>query len=592
MRKVRWLHISDLHMREGEDAPRQAVLTAMLQEIGQRHEAGATVDFVVVSGDLAFSGKRSEYALVAEFLGELAAAVGIPRHRLFCVPGNHDVQRDRAKTCFRGARAEIQSQGDVYRFLGDDDERRDLLRRQEDYRAFEVCFLGEQVKEYTEDALGYASKLEMGDLRIAMIGLNSSWLSEGGEGDDGKLLIGERQVDEAISLVSAYAPHFVLGLQHHPFHLLQHFDRRPVQRKLERACDLVHCGHLHDPQVKEVVVEGQRCITITAGASFESRGFLNTFTTVEFDPLAGKIEVAFVQYNPQTGAYEYESRETLDHPIDGPCDCTVEELADAIDAYCADARTLSSYLASLLLGFSSDFPIVSSGDVEFGNWELMAAVADPPFRTVAENFGKVGRAVRLLHGTRPLSEILAAHGHPVRSFARCLNALSEESRKARDYLTMQDGVRARQRPPGKSEPLRHTIDLLMDLIATDKWNEARTLAERTIDVSEGVSRVKVARALALCLARSTETKDKTRAAELYGEVVDSEQGEPGDWGALATILAELDRCDEGKGVIRDGIRRFPDRSRAFVEIGLRLVQVCGDRDFRNWLLQQGEDIEE
>ena len=102
-------------MREGEDAQRQAVLSAMLQDIRQRHEAGATVDFVVVSGDLAFSGKQSEYALVAEFLGELVASVGIPRQRLFCVPGNHDVQRDRGKMCFRGARAVIQSQGDVYR---------------------------------------------------------------------------------------------------------------------------------------------------------------------------------------------------------------------------------------------------------------------------------------------------------------------------------------------------------------------------------------------------------------------------------------------------------------------------------------------
>ena len=574
-------------MREGEDAQRQAVLSAMLQDIRQRHEAGATVDFVVVSGDLAFSGKQSEYTLVAEFLGELVASVGIPRQRLFCVPGNHDVQRDRGKMCFRGARAVIQSQGDVYKFLGDHDERRDLLRRQEDYRAFEACFLGEQAKEYTEDTLGYVSKLEVGDLRIAIIGLNSSWLSEGGESDDGNLLIGERQVDEAISLARGYAPHVVLSLQHHPFNLLQHFDRRPVQRKLESACDLVHCGHLHDPQVTEVVVEGQRCITITAGASFESRVFLNAFTTVEFDPLAGKIEVAFVQYNPQTGAYEYESREILDHSIDGPCDCTVEELADAIDAYCADARTLSRYLASLLLGSSSDFPIVSSGEVVFGNWQLMEAVADPPFRSAAENFGEVGRAVRLLHGRKPLTEIFAAHGDPVRSFAGCLNALSEESRKVRAYLKMQDGVRARRRPPGKSEPLRHTVDLLMDLISTGKWNDARKLAERTIDVSEGASRVKVARSLALCLARSTETPDKIRAAELYAEVVDSEHGEPGDWGGLATILAELDRCDEAKGAIRDGIRRFPDRSRAFVEIGMRLVQACGNGDFRNWLLQQG-----
>ena len=67
MRVVRWLHISDLHMREAENAPRQAVLSTMLEDIGRRSAMDGTFDFVVVTGDLAFSGKRSEYGLVAHF---------------------------------------------------------------------------------------------------------------------------------------------------------------------------------------------------------------------------------------------------------------------------------------------------------------------------------------------------------------------------------------------------------------------------------------------------------------------------------------------------------------------------------------------
>ena len=327
MRKVCWLHISDLHMRESEVASRRAVLSAMLDEIRRRSATGTQVDFVVATGDLAFSGRGSEYELVAEFLGDLVAAARISADNVFCVPGNHDVQRERSKMCFRGARSEIQSQGDVYRILEDDDERENLLRRQENYRAFEDGFLGDQDRTYTEDTLAYVSQVEVDDLRIAIIGLNSSWLSEGGASDKGKLLIGESQVTSAIDIARAYAPHVVLCLQHHPFDLLQRFDRRAVQRRLEGECDFVHYGHLHDPEVTVAVVEKQRCLTITAGASFESRVFRNTFTTVEFDPLAGKIEVAFVQYNPQTSTYEYESRKELDHQIGGPCNCAVGELA-------------------------------------------------------------------------------------------------------------------------------------------------------------------------------------------------------------------------------------------------------------------------
>ena len=587
MRTVRWLHISDLHIQEAENAQRQAVLSEMLDEISRRSKTGVRMDFVVATGDLAFSGKCSEYELVAEFLSNLVDSVGISSDKVFCIPGNHDVQRDRSKMCFLGTRSEIKNEGDVYKFLADDNERKDLLRRQENYRAFEACFLGEQDREYTEDKLGYISKVEVDDLRIAIIGLNSSWLSEGGTSDEGKLLIGESQVKSAIDIAKGYVPHVVLSLQHHPFDLLQRFDRRPVQRRLEEACDFIHCGHLHDPEVTEVVAGRGRCITVAAGASFESRVFRNTFTTVELDPLAGKIEVAFIEYNPQTSAYEYESGRNLDHRIDGPCNCTVEELAEAIDSYCDDTHTISSYLSALLLGFSSDVPMASNGVIEFGNWDSMEGVSDAPFRIAAQNFRGVGRAVRLLYGRKSLTEILAAHGDPIRAFARMLKALSEEKPVVKDYLKTQNEARARQRPPGNGEPLRHTVDLLMDLIRTDDWDGARSLAERTIDVSDGASRVRVARALALCLARSTEECDKVRAVELYGEVAESEQAEPGDWGALATLMTELTRYDAAKAAVRDGIGRFPDQSQAFVEIGMRLVQECGDRDFRDWLIAEG-----
>ena len=350
MRRIRWLHISDIHMREGEDAQRQAVLSAMLEDIGSRNRTEAPLDFVVATGDLAFSGKESEYELVAQFLGDLIVSTGLNSDRVFCVPGNHDVQRERSKMCFKGARSEVRNEGDVYRLLADDDERDELLRRQEEYRAFEAGWVGDQDREYTQDGLGYVSRVEIDDLRIAIMGLNSAWLSEGGADDEGRLLIGESQVRSAIDIARAYAPHVVLGLQHHPFDLLQRFDRRPVQRRLEEACNFVHCGHLHDPEVTEVVAATGRCITVAAGASFESRVFRNTFTTVELDPLGGTTEVAFVQYNPQVSAFEYVSSKTLEHCIDGACSCTVAELAEAIDSYCDDAGDVSGYVASLLLG--------------------------------------------------------------------------------------------------------------------------------------------------------------------------------------------------------------------------------------------------
>ena len=586
MRVVRWLHISDLHMREGENAQRRAVLSAMLEDIRGRSAMAGQLDFVVATGDLAFSGRPSEYELVAEFLEGLAASVGLSRNMIFCVPGNHDVQRERSKMCFRGAREALENESDVYGFLADDAERDALLLRQEDYRAFEAGFLQGQEKEYTEDGLGYVSMVEVDDLRIAIMGLNSSWLSEGGATDEGKLVIGESQAKSAIDMAKGHSPHVVLGLQHHPFDLLRRFDRRPVQHRMEEACHFMHCGHLHDPEVKEVAVAGGRCITITAGASFESRVARNTYTTIELDPLAGKADVVFIQYNPQSSAYEYVSRRSLKYAIDGPSSCTVAELADAIDSYCRGASGLSGYLAALLLGFSSDVPMMSDDGLVFGNWDSIDGIGKLSLMNVAAKFRGVGRAVRLLHGRKPLDEILKAHGESIPAFVRRLESLAEMHPMVKDYMTMQNEARTRPQATGNGEPLRHTVDLLVDLVGMDDWDGARDLAERTIDVSEGASRVRVARILALCLARSTEERDKTRAVELYREAMESEEAEPGDCGALALLMSELGRYEEAKEVIGAGMRRFPDQTQAFVETGMTIVQASGDRGFRDWLIRQ------
>ncbi|MXY64789.1 MAG: metallophosphoesterase [Gammaproteobacteria bacterium] len=585
MRIVRWLHISDLHMREAENAQRHAVLSAMLENIGYRSAMDGPFDFVVVTGDLAFSGKRSEYVLVAEFLNKLAALINLSTKLIFCVPGNHDVQRERSKMCFKGAREALVSESDVYRFLSDVDERDALLLRQEEYRKFEADFLNEQEREYTDEKLSYVSLVEVDDLCIAIMGLNSSWLSEGGVSDDGKLLIGESQVKSAIDIAVSHTPHVVLGLQHHPYDLLRRFDRRPVQHRMEGACHFVHCGYLHDPEVKEVVVGSGRCITITAGASFESRVARNTYTTVELDPLAGKAQVAFIQYNPQSSAFEYVSTKLLDYSIDGSCKCTITELANAIDKYCKEASGYTGYLASLLLGFSSDVPMMLGDDIVFINWDSIDGIGDEQFKNVAAKFRGVGRVVRLLHGRKPLEEILGTHGDSISDFLSLLKPLVEKQEVVKRYVSMQNDVGQRMNATGNGDPLRHTMELLEELVRTDDWDRARDLAERTMDICDGVSRVKVSRILALCLARSTETRDKVRAVELYQQALDSDLAEASDCGALATLMVELERCVGAKKVIKDGVRRFPNQSEAFMEAGMRVVEMSGDRKFRDWLMQ-------
>ena len=95
------------------------------------------------------------------------------------------------------------------------------------YRNFQASYFVNQSRYRTADSLAYVSKLEIDDLTIAFIGLDSTWLAEGGDGDRGSLLMGDMQVINAMRLAlgSNDIPNIVIAMAHHPFHLLQEFDR-------------------------------------------------------------------------------------------------------------------------------------------------------------------------------------------------------------------------------------------------------------------------------------------------------------------------------------------------------------------------------
>ena len=96
LKELTWLHLSDWHQR-GADFDRKVVRDALIRDIQERQRiapALAQVNFVIFSGDLAFSGEASEYeAARKELLDPVLTAVGLEPGLIFFVPGNHDLNR-------------------------------------------------------------------------------------------------------------------------------------------------------------------------------------------------------------------------------------------------------------------------------------------------------------------------------------------------------------------------------------------------------------------------------------------------------------------------------------------------------------------
>ena len=582
MRPICWLHISDLHLRPDDKWSQDVVLEAMCQNIKQLHDGGTEFDFVLVTGDIAFSGKAEEYSMAKDFFKELQSAAGVPVHRIFCVPGNHDVDRSRQDMCFRGTRNYLSSQNRIDELLAGGDNLDTLLTRQENFRLFQNSFFATQNRDLTQDGLGYVSKISIDEIKLAIIGLNSAWLAEGGLEDHGKLLIGERQVIDALRLAQnrGEVPHIVIGMAHHPLRLLQEFDQGPVHTLVEEGFDFFHCGHLHEPSTSLTGPGGSGCLTVAAGAAFQSRDFHNSYSIVQLDLRRGIRTVKVHRYNHLIRAFS--DTDTRDFPTEvTPLSlCSVSELAAAIEGQWPNLQPVSFYLAAVLLGKKMDLPIPSQGSYAFGSVAVMRDQPNSSLKSKTCDFVTFTNILRVLSDSMSLNSILKQYGDSVGQYGQELIMLCEQHSELWDRLKShnRDAQLLAESEPTAS--FSHTLSLLDELATSQDWCLLRDQAERHLAIDDPEVALRARRYLALGLANSDEQSEKAIAIEHYRYLSQSHDVDFTDLGNLASLLFEKGHMDEAGDTVLDGIERFPEKRTYYVGIGHKIVEATGDRGLR------------
>lgn len=582
MRPISWLHISDIHMSVRDSWSQDVVLTAMCEHIGQQRAEDTPVDFVLVTGDLACSGTPDEYELVAKFFDDLSATSDVPKKRIFCIPGNHDIDRKRQKLSFLGGRASLQDQQRIDAVLGAREDLEPLLQRQKSYRDFQGTYFADQDRTPTEDSLGYVSWLTIDDVRLAIVGLDSAWLAEGGIDDHGKLLVGERQVINACKLVqdSSDPAHVIVAMAHHPFHLLQDCDRRPVMYRIESACHFFHCGHLHEPEARMTGANGTGCLTLAAGASYVTRQWPNSYSIVTLDLLRARRRVKTIQYSAASASFSLSSSEDYRFEVSPAEICSVSDLAEAIRVYDPTLAPLAYYLAALLMDRKAELPTATTNGHTLASFAIVEKSSDSDLKRTTLDFMVFRNALRVLYKRVSLADIFAQHGAAVGRYGTILNELREADTSLKDRL---DGQENDARVLANTEPLSafsHSIRLLTDLAEAHEWELLRLQSLRHMDSADSAVRILAERMLALSLANSSETEDKRSAIGLYRSLTGARLAETSDAGNLATLLFETGNFDEAKTVVLDGIRAFPAQADYFAEIGQKIVDATGDRKFR------------
>ena len=234
------VHLSDIHIFDEEE--KNPVLSRS-DQIAAAVTSVAPISanwFVIISGDLASSGKSSEYVFVGRFLHQLndqiLARLQDASINFIFVPGNHDCdfsQQHNVRQILLQQIAEDDFDDTVYSTF---------LEAQTDFLSFEKLFFSRKEDEIISSRVFRTEEFILGKYSIKFQLLNTSLMSSPKE-KQGKLLFPTKLID---SYQNKSHQSYVISVMHHPYSWLEATNSRRLREKIEASSDLILTGHEHE----------------------------------------------------------------------------------------------------------------------------------------------------------------------------------------------------------------------------------------------------------------------------------------------------------------------------------------------------------
>jgi formylglycine-generating enzyme required for sulfatase activity len=241
------LHISDLHFNKEQDFDRSLVIELFLKRLKEDYNKGLQPEIVIVTGDIAYHGIKTEYEKAKPFFDELLVCLGLEQDKLFVVPGNHDVNRKKYR------KSDVPGYKDM-KDLNDELEnkifRQDLFKGIQDYFNF-IDINYPHLSPVDEGLVPFVHIHQcLFRKKIGLIGLNSAWMCRE-EQEKGKIAIGEYQVKQAVKKLNKMGKtDLIIFCFHHPLNCLWSEDRKINRRFFNDSILMI--GHLHDVEAGSV----------------------------------------------------------------------------------------------------------------------------------------------------------------------------------------------------------------------------------------------------------------------------------------------------------------------------------------------------
>lgn len=281
MQKIRWIHLSDLHLGNG-GATDSAVDTRLMRKKlpGYIASLAQPFDYMFCSGDV--KEWNADYAQVTEYISSLCAASKTSLDHLFIVPGNHDVDiggDDRAELIAKLTNWKTDDYDSKNGVISDEDMA--LLRSgQGAFRSFVSELLGsDRAAKYSSPHFNITTE------HLNILHLDSTITY--GKGHDRDFVIGTSAFMDALDKCDTNKPTIILT--HYSFDFLTQSERNEVENLLSMYhVQLWLAGHEHENLIRW---QRDKFIECQCGNLALQKGARSCFLTGELDLDTGDGEI-------------------------------------------------------------------------------------------------------------------------------------------------------------------------------------------------------------------------------------------------------------------------------------------------------------
>ncbi|MGQ0762488.1 MAG: metallophosphoesterase family protein [Acidobacteriota bacterium] len=239
--KLAILHLSDIHFGDGENpvSTRADRIRRAVQSAGHKLDAC----FIALTGDIAFSGAKSQYTQAHKFLVDLITGIrSIPdlnQCQCVMVPGNHDCDFDN-ESDIRGTLLDTMKDH-VADLRAGSDRVLKCVEIQNEFFRFQSRFNAKNYELPLDERLHYKQEFQIDGRSVRFNCYNTAWVSRKEE-LPGTLLY---PVQIAADENESYDADLTVSLMHHPYGWLNPDNSNLLKKWLNQTSDVILTGHEH-----------------------------------------------------------------------------------------------------------------------------------------------------------------------------------------------------------------------------------------------------------------------------------------------------------------------------------------------------------